>query len=70
MKRLVRPSAPACLCDGDSGCPAPRQVWYQDLYKQNGEFKDRWNSQEKDESGTSSIRRQLKQMSEQGDLFT
>lgn len=65
MKRLHRPPAPACLCDGNEAAPAPRHAWYQDLYKQSGEFKDRWNSQDKDESGTSSIRRQLKQMSDE-----
>ena len=48
-----------------AAAPAPRHAWYQDLYKQSGEFKDRWNSQDKDESGTSSIRRQLKQMSDE-----
>lgn len=63
MKRLHRPPAPACLCDGDAASPAQRHAWYQDLDYKSGELKDRWNSFEKDETGTSSIRRQLKQMS-------
>ena len=67
MKRLVRPAAPPCLCDGDDAAPAPRKAWYQDLYyEREGEkpvLKDRWNSSEKDQSGVSSIRRTLRQMS-------
>lgn len=63
MKALTRPSAPACLADAEEG-PALRVAWYDDLRKSDGAIKDRWNSQDPDEQGVSSIRRALSKMSD------
>src|SRR5688572_5918502 len=63
MRRLIRPTPPACLNDGNDASIATRRAWHEDLYKQDGSIKDRWNSQDLDAHRVSSIRRMLESCS-------